>query len=433
MVKNKNEKDELKPCPFCGGSAIMNQNLVHKLPDGTPYSYIICNGCNISVALYVRVESTDIIASVFSALKPGYLGYTNTVSYVWVTAPVCSINNDFYYSLDDALVAVTTGQTIMLWKNIDYTGQISVSVKTITFNMNGFNLNVVNTTAGGTGLSVTSNGQVNMTGTGQFNVTGVGYGVSVTGGGKATVTNATATDVCGVYANGAGSSVTVIGNVSSNNSYGVDSRNGGKITIGGNISATGTYAGGINVDGSGSEVTVIGNVNGEGSGANASFGGKATIDGIITTSGTYVSVGGPKTAASGVPSTIKQGYLEYTDGTSYVWVAKAIQTGDFAMVYDSNTLTNSGTLKGTVTVKITNITGRTVPAVAVLAVYDVNRKLLYTGFTDVQISAGTANKTVALPVAGVSGVNSGATYKVMLWQSVQGMLPLCPAVGPTGV
>ena len=44
-------KRKLKLCPFCGGSVVMNRNVGHKLADGTPYSFITCNKCNISLAL----------------------------------------------------------------------------------------------------------------------------------------------------------------------------------------------------------------------------------------------------------------------------------------------------------------------------------------------------------------------------------------------
>ena len=46
IIMDKKIKDnELKPCPFCGGSVVMKQNVGYKLADGTPYSFITCNKC----------------------------------------------------------------------------------------------------------------------------------------------------------------------------------------------------------------------------------------------------------------------------------------------------------------------------------------------------------------------------------------------------
>ena len=52
MNKNNVTENKLKPCPFCGGSAVMNQNVGYKLADGTPYSFITCNKCQINFACH---------------------------------------------------------------------------------------------------------------------------------------------------------------------------------------------------------------------------------------------------------------------------------------------------------------------------------------------------------------------------------------------
>ena len=47
-MDNKTKDKELKPCPFCGGVVVMNQNVGHILIDGTPYSFITCDRCQMA-------------------------------------------------------------------------------------------------------------------------------------------------------------------------------------------------------------------------------------------------------------------------------------------------------------------------------------------------------------------------------------------------
>jgi len=146
--------------------------------------------------------------------------------------PVCQIGSTTYATLGEALNAVGPGQTqtIKLLSNINYNSGISISSKIITFDLNGFTLNVTNTA--GTGLNL-SNGNVYLIGQGSLNVTGTNYGVYVSGG-SATVTSARATgnDGKGAYAIGFGSKITVSGNATGIDS-GVYADNGGVITVGG--------------------------------------------------------------------------------------------------------------------------------------------------------------------------------------------------------
>ncbi|MFA6808311.1 MAG: hypothetical protein WCR27_04895, partial [Eubacteriales bacterium] len=102
---------------------------------------------------------------------------------------VCQIGTTNYTDWGDALGAVTTGQTIKLLSSIDYNSGISISGKRITFDLNGFTLNVNNSS--GTGLNVSSGG-VNLMGQGSFNVTGYNYGVYANNG-VATVTSTSGT------------------------------------------------------------------------------------------------------------------------------------------------------------------------------------------------------------------------------------------------
>jgi len=49
----------LKPCPFCGGSAVINTNVGY-IVHGVPYSYITCNKCRASFTLYYSHDAEKI-------------------------------------------------------------------------------------------------------------------------------------------------------------------------------------------------------------------------------------------------------------------------------------------------------------------------------------------------------------------------------------
>jgi len=211
-----------------------------------------------------------------------------------VNAQVCSIGTDTYSTLDSALAAVPTGDTtpttIKLLQNITQTGGMPQSInatnKNITFDLNAKTLEVVN--AYFAGLHVYDNGQVNLTEppNGVFNISAI-YGVDVRNGSKATVTNVICT-----------------GTPSNYNSYGVYAQDlGSEVTILGDVKLTASDA--------------------TGTGVGASNGAKVTVNGSITVpvGAIYIQVGlTVKTKADSIPSTTKPGYIEYTDGTSTVWV-----------------------------------------------------------------------------------------------------------------
>jgi hypothetical protein len=176
---------------------------------------------------------------------------------------VCEISGTTYATLGDALAAVEDGQTIKLLKDIDYYGGIVIEDKSVTFNLNGFNLNVVNPETEGsdaqrTGLYVkgdAGNASVALEGAGEFNVTGNKYGVYVYFIGsadmdaKATVTNATATgnDGCAAYAYGENAELTVKGDATATGVGGIGAKANSKglVTVMGNVTATAddTYTG----------------------------------------------------------------------------------------------------------------------------------------------------------------------------------------------
>ena len=216
-------------------------------------------------------------------------GIESTAATLTVGAAVCEIEGSAQYTnLAGALAAVTDGQTIKLLQNIDYVTGILIENKSVTFNLNGFNLNVVcdnnDVTQNGDALEV-NGGEVKLTGAGEFNVTSIGddtAGIYAYNGGKATVTNATATGT---------------------NSYGVLASDATtEVTVHGDVTATGPNC----------------------VGALSEDGANITIDGVLTASGngfTYIQCGSEsKAITDNAVSSTKQDYLEYTDGISYVWV-----------------------------------------------------------------------------------------------------------------
>ncbi len=195
---------------------------------------------------------------------------------------VCEIVGGLQYmTFGEALDASAHGDTIRLLEGIHYDGTVNINGKTITIDLNGHDLNVVNVS--GPGLTVYGGGVVNLTGAGSFNVTGSTYGVYVSSG-TATVTNATGTThptlgigVCaiaggsvtvrndvqgykyGILAEDSSTSISVGGNVAAANDEGVAATGGAAVTVGGNVTSAGSPGRGVFAQ-SGGTVTVTGNV-----------------------------------------------------------------------------------------------------------------------------------------------------------------------------
>ena len=239
-----------------------------------------------------------------------------------------------YSTLDEALAAFETGQTIQLLGNINYSGGIVITDKTVTFDLNGYNLNVVNPAEGDSpeatsGLCVIGqdgNAGLTLLGEGEFNVTGTLYGVYVQAypekTASATVTNATATAAdtddawgCGAYAGGENATITVLedatatgagGNGATGNSLGsvtvkgnviataenvfedeygwyraaVEAWDDGEVVVEGHVTATGDNS--IGVLAAGSCVTVLGDVTGVVGGVFAYVSSGVEIGGKVT-------------------------------------------------------------------------------------------------------------------------------------------------------
>ena len=255
-----------------------------------------------------------------SAAYPGYLLYADGTSHVYVKdtrTPVCQIGPTTYATLDAALMEVPAGgsATIKLLQNIDYTKTITADNKNITFDMNGYALNVEVTGSRVNAVEVLNNGTIGLVNpsNGEFNVkSSTGYGVNVESG-QVTVTNVTGAYVgVSIFPKGI---VNVLKNVTA--STGVYAHSRCTANVGGNVTSTTMYG----VQANGGTVNVTGNVVCSGDkGAYAMNGGIVKIDGTL--SGTpYIMVGTTdKTKADVYTPTTLSGYLTYTDGTSTVWV-----------------------------------------------------------------------------------------------------------------
>ncbi|MDR0460820.1 MAG: hypothetical protein LBH62_05235 [Nitrososphaerota archaeon] len=173
-----------------------------------------------------------------------------------------------YRNLGDALAEVQNGETIRLLANINYKSATAIMGISITFDVNGFVLNIVNKGSSGNALTVNNGGvtliDTSMFGDGALNVftEGTDNGVYAINGSRVTVTNA----------------------VSEGPAVWVSS--GAVVTVEGEI------------------------ISGEGY-AYAIIGGSSRYEG------------------NGVLSTTnKRGYIEYTDGVNSVWVKIHKDTGD---------------------------------------------------------------------------------------------------------
>jgi hypothetical protein len=233
----------------------------------------------ISAATYIRIGAVSKAQGEHTGTEGGYFVYTDqassgsTVRVKNTTPPsggdVCEIGGTGYATLDLALAAVQDGEsaTIKLLQDIDYTGGIEIVNKDITFDLNGYTLDVVNTA--GIGLRVDT-GSVDLTdtspgGDGEFNVTGTTNGVYVVRG-EATVSGATATTGTGAFAVGSSAAIVITDDVQGETN-------------------------GVCAGGSGSSVTVSGNVQSDQTGAHVYDGGTVTVNGQMTAEVFYVIAG----------------------------------------------------------------------------------------------------------------------------------------------
>ena len=221
----------------------------------------------------------------------GYLVYTRNVSNakVRVKIKVCQIGATEYSTLDAALAHVSNGQTIRLLRDINHTSPVVVDGKAITFDLNGYTLNV--DVSSGDALTVQGGGVVTLIGQGELNVkatAGFGRGVYATGSGsRAQVTNASAQgeQVWGAYATG-GSVIDVAGDitVTTQSGWGAMAASGGTVTVGGSVSVAGASCGGVSAYSSGCTIQVAGDVTAAGNNNIGAYaeGGTVTVGGSVS-------------------------------------------------------------------------------------------------------------------------------------------------------
>lgn len=272
----------------------------------------------------------------------------------------CSIGATTYGTLGEALNTIDWGETatITLLKNIDYDQGITLSNIMVTFNLNGYTLNVANADEYGSALDVNSGGSVALSGNGALNVTGPvgGYGVTVQSSSSATVTNAYANGPDSVAAHAYGNSSLVVlqdvvatgvrsigvhaqsssviearGNVSGGN-QGVCVSGATAIVIG-NVEANGLdmidQPEGIGVNAYDGIIEVGGNVTSNRVGAMIRNGGSIQIEGTLT-SPDYIQFNDDPavTINDDVTPTTKAGYRTYQLDENTVWVkAEAAPAG----------------------------------------------------------------------------------------------------------
>lgn len=302
---------------------------------------------------------------------------------------VCAIGSTEYPTLNDALAAVMSGQTIQLRANINYDSGIDVDGKSITFDLNGFTLNVDNldpNIMNGAGLFVRNGGGVVLIGDGKLNVKGIHYGVFITSNSQpasATVSSAMASGIegNGVYAYGQ-AAVTVLGDVTATgtNSIGAYVFEGANITVKGNVTGAviGAYttnstitvegnviANGVNhpdtgektgngVGAQGGIAVVLGDVIANNIGAGAWNGGSVTIDGSVTAL-KYIELEGSIIGIDdSQATTTKTGYRTYAyqgeEYTSTVWV-KEIAAPVYVLTVENGS--GSGSYEAGASVSIT--------------------------------------------------------------------------------
>ena len=154
---------------------------------------------NLSVQ---QVERILVETAIPMAANSGAVGYGRVNAEAAVLAAiaergVCEIGNVGYADFSDALAAVEDGQTIKLLTDIDHNNGVVISNKSVTFDVNGFVLNIIGSTDDEHALQVINGGSVlladsSTTKTGQLNAygSGTGCGVFCDGEGSATVSNA---------------------------------------------------------------------------------------------------------------------------------------------------------------------------------------------------------------------------------------------------
>lgn len=227
---------------------------------------------------------------------------------------VCEMDGVQYDTLSEALALVGSDEskTILILQNIEHNNGMAIDNRHVTFALNGFTVNIINTAATSPGLSVTGGGSVSMTGTGSLNVEAVYRGVFVSDSGQATVTTATSQQQEACFA-----------------------VSGGTITVKGNAVCMGN--GSICLRGhSNSTINVDGDVLSKGSGAGAF----RSVD---------IAIGGHVVA--------ENGYGAYSDEFSSIIIRGNISATSFGVhaVYDSSTVQVDGVISAPTPIEVGHV------------------------------------------------------------------------------
>jgi len=265
----------------------------------------VFNGVNTTTCtLYVPAGST----AAYQGADPQWAAFTTIVE------PVCEITAGGttvqYFTLDDALAAVNTGETITLLADITLTNTVPFTLDqgvAYTIDTNGHTLNVngqyIDVKNNGTDVTFTNSNEL----TNVANVYIVGPGSAVTFNGDLQLTSQMYAISCD------NASVTVTGNVVTVNPLGagnsaVNCSNGGSVDIGGSLTSTGR---GVFAD-TGSAVIVGAGVTADADAIIAYTGSTVTVTGSVTStnsdaidaySGSTVTVKGDVSAYNGTYST----------------------------------------------------------------------------------------------------------------------------------
>ncbi|WP_312643600.1 InlB B-repeat-containing protein, partial [Hydrogenoanaerobacterium sp.] len=294
--------------------------------------------------------------------KPGYLKYGNAGDgIVWVQNTVCAIGEEGYATLGDALADVPIDgeepTIISLLKSIDHDQSIVLDNQKITFELNGFILNIYSEDEDHPALEVINGGRVVLSGVGELNVKGKNCGVYAFSENLppsvVTVTSAEAKAAGGYAAFADGkASITILEDVYSidtgKNGYGAIAYDTAYIHIKGEVIASGT---GVEADAA--TIYVEKSISAGQLGAKVLNDGTITIDGEIVAPN-YIMVDDiPKTKVDGVPDT-EPGYLMYSGSDTDS--AVRVKATTYAL-----TVTNGAGSGNYVEGAIVNITADAVP------------------------------------------------------------------------
>jgi len=272
-----------------------------------------------------------------------------------VSGQVCSIGSTNYNTVEDAISHVPTGgssaTTITMLQDYQVNNGTYINNKKIVFNLNGHNLTFYNNTNNNNGraLDLDNGSSINYSGTGKFSTNSTnGLSLKVYGSSATVMQVTTSNSGYAIEASNEGY-VTVNGGLDGNNAVtntnggGINAHNGGYVTIYGKVSSGTLQSLHAGVDGSGSKhstIDVWGDVKSSaGIGAETDNSGIITVVGTISANTYYAHCGGQyKTWSQYTTPSTKAGYLMYTDGNSYVFVAAAdasIGTRNYLTVQDA--------------------------------------------------------------------------------------------------